>query len=290
MNKKRNIVLSICFLLGIVGIVMVYMKGNDGKKIKSLKQVYFEMIEDDIKGEKITSDELVKNIENILEKDESFTYGKTEDEGNGNRNKMNTYNFENKNEVLEVSYLKNENNQEEYINFISYQLKKEDNETYIGVNYFKQKEDTYILGTVLYPDNLTEQRKFFNLIKKGKEIDEIYHMYYELAPYVEEGKSISVEAIENILGEKSEDIEHDTKDGVTTCYTVEKDKSRLTILYNKEENKIFFTSIVNDCPTNGVNVYCSEDKAEKESKIITMINKDLKEQETMIKDVVQSKK
>ncbi|MDB8801028.1 MULTISPECIES: hypothetical protein [unclassified Romboutsia] len=64
MNKKRNIVLSICFLLGIVGIVMVYMKGNDGKKIKSLKQVYFEMIEDDIKGEKITSDEVVKNIEN----------------------------------------------------------------------------------------------------------------------------------------------------------------------------------------------------------------------------------
>lgn len=64
MNKKRNIVLRICFLLGIVGIVMVYMKGNEDKKIKSLKQVYFEMIEVDIKGEKITSDELLKNVEN----------------------------------------------------------------------------------------------------------------------------------------------------------------------------------------------------------------------------------
>lgn len=290
MNKRRNIVLSICFLLGIVGIVMVYMKGNDGKKIKSLKQVYFEMIEDDIKGEKITSDEVVKNIENILEKDDSFTYVKTEDEGNENINKMNTYKFENKNEILEVSYLKDKNNKEGDINFISYELKKEDHEPYIGVNYFKQKEDTYVLGTILYPDNLTEQRKLFNLIKKGKEVNKIYHMYYELAPYVEEGKSISVEAIENILGEKSEDIEHDTKDGVTTCYTVEKDKYRLTILYNKEENKIFFTSIENVFPINEVNVHCSEDKTEKESKVITTINKDLEEQKTMLKDILQSKK
>lgn len=290
MNKKRNIVLSICFLLGIVGIVIVYMKGNDGKKIKSLKQVYFEMIEDDIKGEKITSDEVVKNIEKILEKDDSFTYEKTEDEGNEIRNKINTYKFENKNEILEVSYLKDENNKEGNINFISYELKKEESNPYIGISYFKQKEGTYVLGTVLYPENLNEQRKFLNIIKKGKEVDEIYKMYYELAPYVEDGKSISVEAIENILGEKSEDIEHDTKDGVTTYYIVKKDKYRLNILYNKEENKIIFTSIENDYPINEANVYCSEDKTEKESKVITTINKDLKEQKTMVKDVVQSKK
>ncbi|MGL5330517.1 MAG: hypothetical protein ACRDD7_14695, partial [Peptostreptococcaceae bacterium] len=147
MNKRRIVAISIS-LLGIAGMLSGCTQSVENIKVENLKQVYDYVLEKDIAGEEISSDELSKTIKKNLKDEVSDVIGEIEGQGDAQGNSIISYMFENETEILNVSYSKDENNKEDNIQNISYQLKSEE-EPYTSVGYVNIDDD-YVLTTVLY--------------------------------------------------------------------------------------------------------------------------------------------
>ncbi|MGL5327984.1 MAG: hypothetical protein ACRDD7_01865 [Peptostreptococcaceae bacterium] len=82
-------------------------------------------------------------------------------------------------------------------------------------------------------------------------------------------------------------LEEDMNDEITTSYVLEKDNYRFTILYNKEEQRPYFTSVENSYGIDAVNVYVGDDNSSKESNMIIVNNKDLDKQEMIFEEIIK---
>lgn len=240
MNRKKvlGIVLGVSFIVAIGGYTWEKI---EEKRLSQTQHAYFEAIKDDIKKRSIDINSIKKSISGSkLKNIEGFS---SFVDGESNKNlsyKTNNYQLENGSEVLTISCLGNDSKSLQDIESISYDLKiNSKNEQYLNMYYSKLKNEKINLNVGMSLQSLDGQKNVFELLNNENRKNEMYEIYYKVAKSIEDNIRIEKNNINKFLENKNFEVSEvkDSKNAETYIYTLEQDKLKLFITYDKESEK-----------------------------------------------------
>lgn len=240
MNRKKvlGIVLGVSFIVAIGGYTWAKI---EEKRLSQIQHAYFEAIKDDIKKRSVDINSIKKSISGSkLKNIEGFS---SFVDGESNKNlsyKTNNYQLENGSEVLTISCLGNDSKSLQDIESISYDLKiNSKNEQYLNMYYSKLKNEKFNLNVGMSLQSLDEQKNVFELLNNENKKNEMYEIYYKVAKSIEDNIRIEKNNINKFLENKNFEVSEveDSKNAERYIYTLEQDKLKLFITYDKESKK-----------------------------------------------------